>query len=143
MWLNETPSDITTNNITATVLLFRPHLFLSSCTSSLLFVLRLQFYSACFKHALQMHADILDLAVSTVPLCVLRRSDWQSVLLNSPDSHFPQLQLRKTPHQLTREHASQSALPLNICSRSFPFPFDWTKKKKKKKSNFKSLVLAS
>lgn len=42
-----------------------------------------------------------------LPLCVLSWSDWHASLPNSPDSHIPQLQLRKTPHQLTRGHASQ------------------------------------
>lgn len=55
-----------TNNITTTVLLSPSHLVLSSCPSSLLFVSSLQFYSACFNRALETHADILDLAVSTL-----------------------------------------------------------------------------
>lgn len=55
-----------TNNITTTVFFFHSHLILSSCTSFLLFILSLRFYSASFKHALEMHPDILDLAISTL-----------------------------------------------------------------------------
>lgn len=71
-----------TNNITTTVFVFHSHLFLFSCTSFLLLILSLRFYSVGFKHALEMHPDILDLAVST-----LHYVSWVGQT-GSPSSHI-------------------------------------------------------